>query len=110
MPVHIIYRATDNVLELDGLASENPETRADSFQNAATVEVTLLDANETEVECGSWPLALSYVDNTDGRYQATLTNCLNIIKGQPLTALVTADVEAGLFRTWRRKVEAQDGA
>lgn len=110
MPRHIIYRETDNVLELDGLSSQNPETRVNCFQNAATVQVTLLDATSSQIQSESWPLTMSYITSTDGRYQATLVNSLVLTKGQPLKAYVTADAGAGLFRTWLLEVEAQDGA
>lgn len=92
-----LYLGNDNVLTLDGL--QNGITEA--YLNAATVSVTLVDADDAEVTGETWPLTMSYVAASNGVYRATLTDTLSgISAGDIVTAQVSANGGAGLQGYW----------
>ena len=99
--MHIIYISNDNLLTLDALTN----TADSSFINDATVTVTLVDSTGTEVTGETWPLAMSYVSSSNGKYQATLTDSLSLSKGT-YTAQITANGGAGLLGYWEITLRA----
>lgn len=79
----VLYIDNDNRIKLSGLKDAD-----DTYQNSATVTVTLKDASGNEVSGQSWPLTMSYVSGSDGNYQAVLDDGLSLTAGQRLTAVV----------------------
>ncbi len=71
-----------------------------SYQNSATVTVTLLDRDEAEVSGETWPLSMSYIASSSGVYRATLSKDLVLTKNRPYTARVLADAGLGLVGRW----------
>lgn len=91
-----IYIDSDNLLTLDALY----DNAGASYVNDATVTVTLLDMAGSEVSGETWPVSLSYVSGSDGKYRGTLTDTLSLSANKRYTAKVTADGGAGKKRTW----------
>ena len=83
---------SDALFEVDELTEEVTST----FQNAATVAVTVEDISGTEVISSQ---AVAYVAASDGKYQATLDKALfaSFTRGRYYVAKFTA-VESGLDR------------
>lgn len=89
----IIYKGNDNLLEIDLLTND----ATGAFINAATVTVTLVDVEGSEVAGQSWPTTLSYVSASDGKYRATLQDVLTLTASDIYTAKITADGGPGLL-------------
>ena len=98
-----LYLSNDNVLELTGLIN----TVTNTYLNSATVTVTLVDNADVEVSGETWPLTMTYVAASDGKYRATLTDSLSIIGGTRYTAKIAADSGAGLKGYWECRVVAE---
>ena len=88
----------DNLLTAVGLQNEV----SGAYLNSATVTVTLVDADGTEVAGETWPLTMDYVAASDGNYRATLTDTLSALlsSGVDLVAQITANGGAGLNGYW----------
>lgn len=103
----VLWVGNDNVVEVRDLKS----SASGAFQNSKTVEVTLYDADDAEVDVLSgsitWPLSMSYVSSSDGVYQATLPDTLDLTEGAFYTAIITADAGAGLYAKWTRSYQAK---
>lgn len=93
---YTLYMGSDTILELAGL--KNELNGADL--NAATVTVTLRDADGQEVGGETWPKALTYVAGSKGVYRATLPHTLALVANARYTGVVTADGGAGLRARW----------
>ena len=92
---HILYIASDLVLELDGLKDEI----TGSYNNAAAVTVTLNDASGNPVAGDTWPKIMQYVSGSDGVYRAGLNHVLALNLNGRYTAIVTA-VAGALHGLW----------
>jgi len=99
----IIYITNDNVIELTGLQSAVDET----YQNSATVTVTITDSAGEEVAGETWPLAMAYVSGSDGDYRANLADTLTLVDGASYTAAVTADAGVNGLATWTERLTAR---
>ena len=72
--------------------------------NTATVTVTLTDTvTGTALVGETWPVTLTYVPASDGRYEATLDYDLAVTEGQRVTATYTV-VHGLLRRVWVRDI------
>lgn len=91
-----IYLSNDNLLEIDGLKN----TATDAYINNATVTATLVDEGGTAVVGETWPITLSYVSGSDGKYRGTLKDTLSLTAGLGYTAQITADGGADLKGYW----------
>lgn len=92
-----LYISNDNVLTLVGL--QNSVSAA--YLNAATVTVTLVDSEGTDIAGETWPVSMAYVASSDGNYRATLVDTLTgLTDADVVTAKVTADGGAGLNGYW----------
>ena len=96
---------SDNIIQLDQLTDQSDG----SYMNAATVTVTLLERDGTEVAGDTWPLSMAYVSASDGRYTATLLDTLTLISNKRYQAKVVADGGSGKKRTWYHGVTAIRG-
>ena len=94
------YINSDNVISVTGLINVIDST----YQNTATVEVTLQDANGNEVAGDTWPLTMNYVSASNGIYRATLIDTLTLVEGNYI-AVITANAGAGQYRTFYVDIE-----
>ncbi len=92
----VLFKLNDMVLELQGLK----DVVADAFINDATVTVTLVDKDGTQVVGETWPLTMTYVSASDGIYRATLKDTLTVTLGEIYIAQVSANGGAGLQGRW----------
>lgn len=101
-----LFTENDNVLELNGLISSTTST----YQNSGVgVVATLYTTTGSEVSGQTWPTALSYVASSNGIYRATLSNSLQVTKGDEYKATITAIASStGIKNTFSRWVEAKE--
>lgn len=98
------YLDSDNVLTVSGLIN----TIDSSYQNTATVQCTLQDANGNDVSGETWPLTMNYVSSSDGDYRATLVDTLVLSEGT-YTAIITANAGMGQYRTFYIDIDYSKG-
>lgn len=96
-----LYIDNDNRIKLVGLADAD-----NTYQNSATVQVTLKDDQGNNLAGQTWPLALSYVAASNGDYKEVLQDTISgLTNGDDITAVV--DVESGgLTAHWEIPVKA----
>jgi len=92
----ILFTLNDMILELQGFK----DVVADTFINNATVTVTLVDKDGTNVAGETWPLTMVFVGASNGVYRATLKDTLTVTLGEVLTAQISANGGAGLQGRW----------
>lgn len=92
----IIYVANTNLLQLQGLKNEQDS----SFQNSATVTVTIVDELGANVPNQTWPLTLPYVASSNGNYEERLPSTVTLVGGRCYTAIIDADAGGGLVGHW----------
>ena len=98
-----LYIDNDNVLTLVGLQNSVDS----SYLNAATVDVTLVDSDDTELAGESWPVTMSYVAASNGDYRATLADTITgLSDADAVTAKINADAGAGLKGHWEVSLTA----
>jgi hypothetical protein len=97
-----IYLNNDNLLSVAGLKNAS----SGSFMNDATVTATLKDSASAVVTGQTFPLTLAYMAGTDGNYQATLQDTLNITENTIYTAEITATSSSGLVAKWNMELKA----
>jgi len=99
----IIYDGSDTTIEVvelrNGITGE--------YLDSATVTVTLKDEDGVEVAGASWPLTMSYVTGSDGKYRANLPDTLSLVRRARYTAHVSADAGAGLMANWETQLVCQ---
>jgi len=98
----IIYLSNDNLLSIEGLKNSS----SGSFMNSATVTATLKDSGGTSVTGQTFPITLSYITATNGNYQATLEDTLNMVADNIYTATITATSSGGLYAQWDLQLTA----
>lgn len=87
MAIQVLYVSNDNLLTVDELY----DAVAAAYLNAATVTVTLVDEDGSEVTGQSWPTTLAYVAASNGKYRAVLEDALSLAKNQTYTAQISVD-------------------
>jgi len=97
-----LYIENDMVLEVNGL--KNPITG--SYINTGSVWATVYDTTSTVVSGQTFPLLLSYVQNTDGVYRGTIESSLSLMVGQQYFITIRADGGSGLYAHWNREARA----
>lgn len=97
---------TDHVIKVDGLWDDVN----DAFINSSTdVEVTLKDTSDIDIAGQSWPFTLTYEAASDGVYEGTLSDTLDVTDGDVVKVLLTADNGAGFHREWRSILTVETG-
>lgn len=99
--MNIVYIGNDNYIEVDGLKDK----ATDAYINDATVACTLKDSGGNNVTGQSWPLTLSYVASSNGKYRGLLDNALVLTARKMYTAHITV-VGGGLDAAWELPVFA----
>lgn len=93
----VLFYLNDMLIEIEGLQDV---IDPGNYLNSATVTVTLVDSEGTEVSGETWPLTMVYVGSSDGIYRATLNDDLGLTLGDQYTAKVSANGGAGLQGYW----------
>ena len=88
------FIANTNVLQLEGLKN----SRTGEFINDADVEVTIKRAG-AEIAGETWPLAMSYVADSDGDYVAILSHELPFTRADHI-AIIDANGGDDLIGHW----------
>lgn len=78
-----LYADNDNAIEVNGLMDET-----NAYQNSATIQVTLQDANGVNLTGQAWPLLLDYVAGSKGDYIGVINYGVNLTPGVSMTILV----------------------
>lgn len=85
-----IYIENDNYIQLDALQ----DSGTNEYVNDATVSITtILDALGVEVTGTTYPITMSYVSASSGRYIALLPSTLDLSNGGRYRAII--DVSGG---------------
>ncbi len=100
----VIYDKNDNLLELDALK----DALTGSFLNAATVTVTVVDKDGTNVVGQTWPTSMGYVAASDGKYRAVLEDVMTLTVGEMYFAQITADAGSGKKGYWVLPIAARE--
>lgn len=101
----ILLVGSSNTIEVRGLR----DAISLSYQNAATVTITLKDAAGNNVSGETWPFTLSYVASSDGIYRGTLAAALGIVAGRTYYGHITA-TQGGSTRFWKKPFIAMVGS
>jgi hypothetical protein len=94
--IHVLHVGNDAILEVQNLKNE----LSGASLNAATVTVTLVDADGEQVTGDTWPKTMAYVAGSNGTYRCTLVYGLGLVDGERYTAQITANAGAGLRAVW----------
>lgn len=95
------YINSDNVIQLDVFY----DALNGVYLNAGTVTASMKDLSGTNVSGESWPISLSYVAESNGKYQATVDKDLVLVEGQTYFIEITAS-QSGIDKFFRRRVIA----
>lgn len=99
----VIFDKNDNLLELVDLK----DVVADAFVNAATVVVTLVDKDGTEVVGEAWPLTMLYAAASNGLYRVVLKDTLTYIAGDLYVAKIDVNDGADRQAHWEFPVRVE---
>lgn len=92
----VIYKDNDNLVEVDELKN----SATDAYINNATVTLTAIkDAAGVTVTGVSFPISMTYVAASNGKYQATVDKAIALVAGQNYTAIIDA-VSGSLDGHW----------
>jgi hypothetical protein len=97
-----IYRENDNLITVDGLRDI---TSSGDYLNSATVEANLYDGDGVLVT-PSGGIALSYVADSDGKYEGVIQSTEDLELGQYYVLHIDA-AEAGAVGHWEIEVEVK---
>lgn len=79
-----IYIGNDNLFVVRGLRNR----ATGDYVNDGTAELTLLDADGNEISGQTWPLSLTYIAGSNGDYQGTIEDDIDVEDGEEGTAVV----------------------
>lgn len=100
--IESIYLDNDNLLTVDSVS----DATDGMYINDATVTCTLTDTEDNEVTGQAWPLALSYVSGSNGKYQGLLEDSLVLTKDVKYLAKITIDGGSDLIANFRKPLFA----
>jgi hypothetical protein len=92
----IIYINNDNLLSVENL--KNAATGV--YINDATVTATLKNSAGVNTTGQSWPLTLSFVSSSNGKYIGTLEDGLALTEGETYTAEINANAGNDQIANW----------
>lgn len=98
-----LYIDNTNTVTLSGLQNSVD----DSYINNATVSVTIVDSDDTEVGGATWPITLDYVAASNGIYRALIPFGITITEDEEYFAVVTA-VSGSTQANWKQPVIAKE--
>ncbi len=92
----VVYLDNDNLVELDELTN----SATDAYINNATVTLTAIrDGAGATVSGETFPKTMSYVTDSNGKYQAVVDKAVVLVAGQPYTAIIDAE-SSGIDGHW----------
>lgn len=94
---YTLWINNDNTISVKGLH----DPTSGSFMNDATISLTLTDSQDIPVTGQAFPVVVDYIADSDGNYQATLENTLNLTDGASYIAVVTATSASGINAEWQ---------
>ena len=95
----IIRLHPDNSLTVSAILT-NPKNTPPYINDANTVEITIYDMAGNEIPDKPWPLALLYVDGSEGLYQAIVTPLTTIKVGKQYKIILDALGSDGVTGQW----------
>ena len=98
----LIRIENDNLLTVDGVQDSSDG----SFLNAATVIATLKDEEGVDVTGQTFPLTLTYVTASDGKYTGTLEDTLDLMASVDYTLCVDIDSNTGFKANFQIPIKA----
>lgn len=102
MSQQTVYVKNDNLLRLTGLKKLN----GIDYENAATVTVTVRNRNGVSPEGENFPIAMTYVPESNGDYTCVLYNQINWELNEPYIAEISA-VAGGITSLWEMRLVAR---
>lgn len=103
MTICVFYVANTNVIEVTGLKSAVEDT----FIDDAIVTLTVKDADGNAVSGQTWPLALGYVDDSDGVYRGIIEDDVAFVAGTTYYAHINANAGANRKGHWEASFAAK---
>ena len=101
--VRTLWVESDNLWTVDELKN----VITDAFINNATVTLNLYEADGTTLVTGAaFPISVAFVVASDGKYQATLPNELDLVAKRRYVAHTIADAGSGFHSEWRTPCQA----
>ena len=95
-----LYKDSDNLLEIEGLRNQADGT----YLNSVSITVTCMDASTLVAisfsDATTWPLTMDYVADSNGNYQLTLPDVMELTLGQTVRIEALADGGADLKRVF----------
>lgn len=105
----LAYVRNDNLLRGANLRTITLATGLEAYlTDAATVTVTVIDADAVEVPGQVWPLALTYITGSQGGFLGLLRNELTWTDGSQWMAIITVDNGADQRGEFILRVDVQD--
>lgn len=99
-----IYIGSDHLIKLSGLKNS-----ADgSSVNDATVQCTLYDEDGGPVAGQTWPLVMPYISASNGDYQATLEEDLQLTRGSFYTAVIVVTAPGDVVAKFQLPLQADN--
>jgi len=98
-----LYIGSDNLVTVDELY----DVADASYLSGASVEATLRDRSGTEVTGVSWPISLSYVSGSDGKYRGNIPDAASLSRGKRYELTITVDAGTNKAATFKRVLEAE---
>ena len=99
IPILTLFPSNDNLFIVKGLSTVDSGGNTVYLTGAATVTMTLLRAN-VQVTGATWPIALSYIANSNGDFQGDLPDVLVVTAPESLTLKLVADNGADQHGEW----------
>lgn len=97
----IVYLANDNRLLLQRAHTYDAAGDKVYLDGSVTVQVTLTDTSSSVIAGETWPLALIYIQGSQGDFQGVLRNELTLSEGQTIYAELTIDAGTDQFASLR---------
>ncbi len=99
----VIFHQSDNLIELIDLT----DVVNGNFVTTATVTVTLIDKDGTNVVGEAWPLAMPYIALTNATYRVIFKDSLTLVPGDLYRAVINADDGANRQAHWEFPIRAE---
>jgi hypothetical protein len=97
-----MFNKNDNTLTVDKLKDEVAGTYINS---STTLTVTLYPLDSTTAVTGeTWPVTMTYVSGSNGKYRATLKDTLSLSVNSTYVAQVTSDSAANKLGYWEKHI------
>jgi hypothetical protein len=93
----IVYVDNDNRLLLQSAHTYDAAGDKVYLDGSVTVQVTLTDTGSVAIVGETWPLALLYIQDSQGDFQGVLRNELVLSEGQTIFAELTIDAGTDQF-------------